>query len=1342
MSREKTKYEGYYLGLDIGTDSVGWCVTDPEYNILKFNGKAMWGIRLFDEATQAADRRAYRTSRRRLHRRKQRVALLEELLAEEVCKVDPLFFMRMKESFFREEDKKIDVRQRYSIFSDSNYTDADYHHEFPTIYHLRLALMQHSRKYDIRLYYLALHHFMKHRGHFLLNGDVSEARSFDVVYTSLCDYIEENMEGLAFDCNNMEDVKNLLCDRKAGKAEKKRQISEMYNGGKNSVQQKEILASLCGASVSLEKLFSDESLKEGEITKFSFADGIDDDKEEKLETVLGERFELIARLKAIYDWTVLSRILEGSDSLSEAQVKSYDKHKNDLCLLKRLVRKYIPKEKNEIFSDLSIPNNYAAYVGHTSVKGKPITARRATEQADFCDYIKKKFSSIDAADPELDRMKEELDKGIFMPKQVMKSNSAVPYQIHRQDLEKIIDNMGKDYPNLAKKNTDGLSICNKILKIFEFRIPYYVGPLNGYHSDKGGNSWVIRRNSGRITPWNFEEMVDTKASAEAFIMRLTNKCTYLTGEDVLPKDSLSYSKYMVLNELNNIRINGVRLNVEIKQRIFDELFKKRNGQMSLKSLKKWMEKENLAEADDQLSGVDETFKAKLKSYHDFYKIIGSRVDTEPVMVESIIRNILIFGEDKRLLKGRIKEKYGDKLSDDEIKQMMKLSYTGWGRFSWKFLNEVTDADHETGEIKTILQAMWDGNENLMELLSSDHGYMDEIRNINASVEGRSEDIRYDLVKETYASPAVKRGIWQTLLIVKEIQKVTGYDPARVFVEVAREKEKNPQRKESRQTRLMALYKNIKDEVRDWQKEIGEHAERDFASKKLYLYYTQMGRDMYSGKQIDLDDLMTDTYDIDHIFPQSKTKDDSILNNLVLVKSEYNRDKSAAYPIPSQYRQESLWKMLRDKELITKEKYERLVRREPLSDEELAGFIGRQLVETRQTTKVVTQILEQTIPDAKIVYSKANNVTEFRKYNGFIKSRSVNDYHHAKDAYLNIVVGNVYYTKFTDNPLRYIRDGKAAEYSLNKVFDFDVSRGETKAWVKGETGTISTVRKYMRKNNILFTRYATEKRGGFYDQMMLKRGSGQLVPIKGKDMRYDTNNYGGYNKPGINYFMLVESDGKKGRKRTLEGVPVYLNGTSDEQLKLFCEEDLGLVNPEIRFREIRINSLLKVDGYPLHVSGKSNARILVKNAVQLCLSQNEEELVHKIDKVLDRIQDNKKYVIDNHDNIDENDLICLYDTLFGKLNKIYKKRHSVQLPVVESGREKFLEMDITAKCKFIREFLHLFQCNAVASDLSGIGGASHAGVLVIGNEISKLSDVRLITQSSTGLFETEIDLLTV
>lgn len=48
----------YYIGLDMGTSSIGWAVTDASYHILRAKGKDMWGVRLFDEANTAADRRS------------------------------------------------------------------------------------------------------------------------------------------------------------------------------------------------------------------------------------------------------------------------------------------------------------------------------------------------------------------------------------------------------------------------------------------------------------------------------------------------------------------------------------------------------------------------------------------------------------------------------------------------------------------------------------------------------------------------------------------------------------------------------------------------------------------------------------------------------------------------------------------------------------------------------------------------------------------------------------------------------------------------------------------------------------------------------------------------------------------------------------------------------------------------------------------------------------------------------------------------------------------------------------------------------------------------------------
>lgn len=70
---------------------------------------------------------------------------------------------------------------------------------------------------------------------------------------------------------------------------------------------------------------------------------------------------------------------------------------------------------------------------------------------------------------------------------------------------------------------------------------------------------MIRKEDGTIRPWNFEQKVDIDKTAAEFITRMTNQCTYLNNETVLPKYSLLYSEYTVLNEINNIRINGEKI---------------------------------------------------------------------------------------------------------------------------------------------------------------------------------------------------------------------------------------------------------------------------------------------------------------------------------------------------------------------------------------------------------------------------------------------------------------------------------------------------------------------------------------------------------------------------------------------------------------------------------------------------------------------------------------------------------------------------------------------------------------------------------------------------------------
>ena len=45
----------------MGTSSLGWAATNEKYQLLRKKGKDLWGVRLFDEAKTAAERRTHRT---------------------------------------------------------------------------------------------------------------------------------------------------------------------------------------------------------------------------------------------------------------------------------------------------------------------------------------------------------------------------------------------------------------------------------------------------------------------------------------------------------------------------------------------------------------------------------------------------------------------------------------------------------------------------------------------------------------------------------------------------------------------------------------------------------------------------------------------------------------------------------------------------------------------------------------------------------------------------------------------------------------------------------------------------------------------------------------------------------------------------------------------------------------------------------------------------------------------------------------------------------------------------------------------------------------------------------
>ena len=365
----------YYIGLDIGTNSVGYAGTDEEYKLLKFKDEPMWGATVFDSAQDSSKRRAFRTQRRRLDRKKQRVLLLQELFADEISKKDAGFFIRLKESgLYRQPGEK-----PFSFFG-TIAEQKNFYKKYPTIHHLITAFLGNNPPDDIRLLYLACSWLVTHRGHFLCEvskDKIGDVLDFSSVYKKLTDFLTEDNAVLPWDSQNVEAILEEILKKHIGKSDKCGRIkNELFDGGKipkaddsGAYSVDGIISLLCGKKYALSKLFGKSEYQESG----SFSLDADDDT---LTAVLAEleedEKELILNLKSIYDWSVLVNVLNGRKSISEAKVETYEQHKRDLAFLKRFIRKYAPEKYDEIFKAIDRKDNYTAYSYHvTSKKGHP-----------------------------------------------------------------------------------------------------------------------------------------------------------------------------------------------------------------------------------------------------------------------------------------------------------------------------------------------------------------------------------------------------------------------------------------------------------------------------------------------------------------------------------------------------------------------------------------------------------------------------------------------------------------------------------------------------------------------------------------------------------------------------------------------------------------------------------------------------------------------------------------------------------------------------------------------------------------------------------------------------------
>lgn len=1366
----------YNIGLDIGTSSIGFAVTNDQGEIIRVKGRNAIGVRLFEEGHTAAERRGFRTTRRRLSRRKWRIHLLNQIFDPYISKVDPTFFARLKESNLSPKD---DQKQFQGSLLFPDRQDYIFYRDFPTMYHLRQELMTEHRKFDIREIYLAMHHMIKYRGNFLNSASMStfEAKKIDFreAFTNLNElYSEINPEEpFEFNLEQISDIEDILQSKEIYKQDKKKQIIKLLEvaGTNKAIKQrnKQIVTQFVNAILSY-KVKLDKVLMVEEDGGNDWAIQLNDEeidaKLEGLSTDLDEnRIELIAVMCNLYNQLLLDEIVE-EDTLSASMVKKYKAHKKHLKMLKTVITDSVDRTKAK-----ALQSAYNAYVG----KGEG----KVTGKDEFYKTIQKNLDNSP--------LSKEIETLIlldqFMPKQRTSQNGVIPHQIHQKEMDRIIENQADFYPFLAELNPNEERRINakyKLDELIAFRVPYYVGPLvtpEEQEKQTGASfAWMKRKEDGQITPWNFDEKVDRMESANRFIRRMTTKDTYLLAEDVLPAESLTYQRFKVLNELNNLRVNDRRLSIQDKQDIYNDLFKEVKT-VTVKRIQNYLKCEKRSVAPVISGLAEDQFTSNLSTYIDFKKVFGQAIDDPQRQAdfERIIEWSSIF-EDRNIFEAKLRTL--DWLDDEQIRQLLAKRYKGWGQLSAKLLNGI-----KNDEGNTILDELWNTQNNFMQIQARED-FAELIQQENAKVfqENDPKDIWStieNVLNDAYTSPQNKKAIRQVIRVVQDIEKAMGEAPAKIAIEFTRARDRNPQRTSSRLARLALMYKEQAGKLSEqllaeWQSVL--EGKRTL-TEKIYFYFLQCGQDMYATKvddyQINIDNLKN--YTIDHIMPQSFIKDDS-LTNRALTHSKYNSIKDDRLPREAFGTQKvALWRRLADQGFISKKKFETLnMDKNAIDKYTRRGFVRRQLVETNQVIKLTANILGNMYQNqTEIIEVSSRLNSQMREILDLVKVREVNDYHHGFDAYLTIFIASYLYKKYpklrpyfiygefkkSDSDLKWLKTFNfLSAFNQNKKNEIENRDAEEDSWTNSDR--IEKIKKIYGYKYMLVSHETFTRSGALFNQTIYSRknnDSKKLIPIKNDK---PTDIYGGYSGNVDAYLAIVEIKDKKETKYKVVGIPMRAVNILKKAQSAGPERYLAKLHEvlEPQFTKIKRNRKTgmeekKVIDFRI-VVGKVNYRQMVQdgttafmlgsstykyNVKQLVLSERALKIIKNDNKYGDEVKDENSDLIEVYDEILENvnQRFDLYD------KNGFRKR-------LNDNREKFVKLSVDdvyqgnkleeyGKRHMISQILTGLHANAALGNLKPIGFSTPFGKMQDASGITLSTNAVLIHRSPSGIFERRIKL---
>jgi len=189
--------------------------------------------------------------------------------------------------------------------------------------------------------------------------------------------------------------------------------------------------------------------------------------------------------------------------------------------------------------------------------------------------------------------------------------------------------------------------------------------------------------------------------------------------------------------------------------------------------------------------------------------------------------------------------------------------------------------------------------------------------------------------------------------------------------------------------------------------------------------------------------------------------------------------------------------------------------------------------------------------------------------------------------------------------------------------------------------------------------------------------------------------------------------------------------------------------EVKFlfnkRILKVNTMLSLNGLRVCITGKSGGgkQLSVSIMDSFKTSADNESYIKKLESFKNKKKKNPNIVYNElHDGINKDKNLEIYDCYIGKLQQApYSYRPANPINTLLTGREKFIILTCESQVDVLLDILGLFG-RIQSADLTPIGGVAKGGVATLSSTLSNwkknYTDVRIIDQSASGLFETVSD----